>query len=289
MSPPRNIALALLTALALAPAGLAAGMEQQYWTGHNTTELEPFYAEGAFKVTLGAWCFEGIGFVRAVLYDEAGTEVGRVQIIGEGVTDAVFETPPGQYRFDVIVSHWHIYTWEVFVEPLDAGEAAPQGPATAAPAGAAAGSAPSVGEQGDVVEIHMVSDGEDVYFDPIGVWVEPGTTIRFVLMSGVHDTQAYHPSNSTTLMRIPEGAEPWNSGIMGGILNRETTFEVTLTVEGVYDYFCLPHEVHGMVGRIIVGDPNAWPARPLDELPHPAAREALPSVEEIMANRVVRR
>src|SRR5690606_23864117 len=199
MSPPRNIALALLTALALAPAGLAAGMEQQYWTGHNTTELEPFYAEGAFKVTLGAWCFEGIGFVRAVLYDEAGTEVGRVQIIGEGVTDAVFETPPGQYRFDVIVSHWHIYTWEVLVEPLDAGEAAPQGPATAAPAGAAAGSAPSVGEQGDVVEIHMVSDGEDVYFDPIGVWVEPGTTIRFVLMSGVHDTQAYHPSNSTTL------------------------------------------------------------------------------------------
>jgi hypothetical protein len=29
------------------------------------------------------------------------------------------------------------------------------------------------------------------------------------------------------------------------------TVEITLTVERVYDYFCTPHEIAGMVGRII--------------------------------------
>jgi hypothetical protein len=34
------------------------------------------------------------------------------------------------------------------------------------------------------------------------------------------------------------------------------SFEVTLTVEGVYDYYCTTHEMAGMVGRIIVGQPS---------------------------------
>ena len=32
---------------------------------------------------------------------------------------------------------------------------------------------------------------------------------------------------------------------------------MTLTAEGIYDYFCVPHEHAGMVGRIIVGNPDA--------------------------------
>lgn len=258
-------------------------MESHYWTGQNSSTIEPFYAEGAWKVTLGAWCFEGIGFVRVVAYDEDGNEVDQVQIIGEGVTDAIFETPPGEYYFEVIVSHWHIYTWEVLVEPITTESA------EAAQTVVVETVAEPAETTTDVVEIHMITDGEDVYFDPIGVWVEPGTTVRFVLSGGAHDTQAYHPANATDLMRIPEGAVPWNSGIMGGIYNTATTFDVTLTVEGVYDYFCMPHESHGMVGRIVVGDANASPAPPVDELRHPEARAALPSVEEIVQQGEVRR
>ena len=55
---------------------------------------------------------------------------------------------------------------------------------------------------------------------------------------------------------------------------------------GVYDYFCIPHEEAGMVGRIVVGSPtNADP--PYDALSE-AARQALPEVEEIVRRRIVR-
>jgi hypothetical protein len=75
-------------------------------------------------------------------------------------------------------------------------------------------------------------------------------------------------------------------------------FDVTFTVEGVYDYYCLPHEAAGMVGRIVVGQPSgpgALPVRLLQEsartggwkpVPDPAQR-AFPRVEDIMRARVV--
>ena len=71
------------------------------------------------------------------------------------------------------------------------------------------------------------------------------------------------------------------------------TFLVTLTVEGVYDFFCVPHEHAGMVGRIIVGQPDRSPAEPSaqaaggEPIPEIALR-AFPSVDEIMRRGVVR-
>ena len=50
-------------------------------------------------------------------------------------------------------------------------------------------------------------------------------------------------------------------GTSGYLVEPGDRFEVTLTVPGVYDYFCTPHEAAGMVGRIIVGQP----ARPRDD------------------------
>jgi hypothetical protein len=75
-------------------------------------------------------------------------------------------------------------------------------------------------------------------------------------------------------------------------------FDVTLTVEGVYDYFCLPHENDGMVGRIIVGKPSGPGTLPFDYfkgkpgtagwLPVPMpARKMFPSVQQIMAQKIV--
>jgi plastocyanin len=136
------------------------------------------------------------------------------------------------------------------------------------------------------VEIGMVSGarGAHVAFDPVGVLVEPGTTIRFVLRSEVHTATAYHPANDRPL-RIPEGAEPWDSGYL---TEPGAGFEVTLQAEGVYDFLCRPHEAAGMVGRIVVGRP-AGPATaaPGEELPA-AARQALPAIERIMAEGMVR-
>ncbi len=133
-----------------------------------------------------------------------------------------------------------------------------------------------------VVVIGMYMRGGRSYNDPVGLHVEPGTTVRFVNHSGMHSATAYHPDNGHAL-RIPEGAEAWDSGLMGG---RGQSFEVTLDVEGVYDYLCIPHVAVGHVGRIIVGDPEAALPPPSDDLPA-AARNALPTVEAIMADHVV--
>ena len=133
-------------------------------------------------------------------------------------------------------------------------------------------------EEEGIVEIGMYTSGGAHYNDPLGIHVEPGTTVRFINRSGAHTVTAYHPEYRREL-RIPENAEPFDSGVLSG---RNATFEVTLEVEGVYDYVCTLHEAQGHVGRIVVGDPNAAPAKPADGLPG-RAPDYLISVEEIMA------
>jgi len=151
------------------------------------------------------------------------------------------------------------------------------------------------------VEIRMLSSprGEEVWFDPIGVRIEPGQTVRWIMASpgNPHTTTAYHPSNANHSLRMPEAAAPWDSGFL---FDPSDTFDVTLTVEGVYDYFCLPHEAAGMVGRIVVGRPGGPGTLPFDyfvdrpatqawlAVPE-AARATFPSVVAIIANGAVRR
>ncbi len=149
-----------------------------------------------------------------------------------------------------------------------------------------------------VEEILMRSNlaGSWVSFDPIGLLVKPGTTIRWMVQANVHTTTAYHPRNDHHSLRIPEAATPWDSGYL---VNPGDHFEVTLTVPGVYDYFCTPHEAVGMVGRIVVGQALGPGAEPFDywvgrpgtadwrHVPE-AARRTFPTVARILAERRVR-
>ncbi len=147
-----------------------------------------------------------------------------------------------------------------------------------------------------IVEIGMRSDedGAKVWFDPIGILIEPGTTIRWVIKENVHTVTAYHPDNDDHSLRIPKAAKPWDSDYL---VNPGNSFEIELTVPGVYDYYCAPHEQAGMVGRIIVGEPTGPGALPFDyfksqnpdweDVPDEAQR-AFPSIEEIMRDGVVR-
>jgi len=119
--------------------------------------------------------------------------------------------------------------------------------------------------------VNMVTEGgSSYYFNPVGLHVEPGTTVTFINHSGTHSSTAYDD-------RIPEGAEAWNSGTMAG----DDEFEHTFEVEGTYDYFCIPHESFGMVGRIVVGS-SGGPAEGSD----PSAG-ALPSGERIVEDGTV--
>ncbi|MEP7247728.1 MAG: plastocyanin/azurin family copper-binding protein [Gammaproteobacteria bacterium] len=106
----------------------------------------------------------------------------------------------------------------------------------------------------------MSDDGAQVFFDPAHLQVEQGDTVRWVQVGGYHSVAAYHPANGNHELRIPEGAQPWDSGILlTKAPMKGSSFEQTFTLPGVYDYFCQPHEVAGMVGRIIVGAPGNGP------------------------------
>jgi plastocyanin len=147
----------------------------------------------------------------------------------------------------------------------------------------------------ELIEMRSDALGSRVWFDPIGLYVQPGTTVRWIARENVHTTTAYHPNNDHHSLRIPDGAVPWDSGFL---VKPGATFDVTLRVPGVYDYYCVPHEAAGMVGRIVVGKPIGAGARPLDywvgkpgtdnwrHVPD-AARAAFPSVSRILAERVV--
>lgn len=126
--------------------------------------------------------------------------------------------------------------------------------------------------------------GERVWFVPRGLAVDPGTVLRFVNRDkgNSHTATAYHPEIFGRMRRIPAKAAHWNSDF----LLPGDGFEVTLTVPGVYDYYCIPHEMAGMVGRIVVGTPDdpAWEgaAGPSDDVSL-AVLDAFPPVKEILS------
>lgn len=148
---------------------------------------------------------------------------------------------------------------------------------------------PAHGWAAAVVEIRMRGDftGAHVGFDPIGLRLRPGQTVRWTNGDdgNAHTATAYHPDNGRP-RRIPAAAKAWNSDYL---LPGET-FSVTLTAEGVYDFFCMPHEHAGMVGRLVVGEPRKddWMQDPGAGQDLPAsALAAFPSVDAILAQGIV--
>lgn len=101
-------------------------------------------------------------------------------------------------------------------------------------------------------QVTMVTNDSGNHFDPHVVRIEPGETVTWSLESGTHTTTAYAQDNDKP-QRIPEEASAWDSGTLseGG-----ATFEHTFETPGVYDYFCAPHESTGMLGTVVVGDPD---------------------------------
>ena len=108
------------------------------------------------------------------------------------------------------------------------------------------------GGDGDQNTVAMETEGDDYYFDPIGLFVKSGTTVTFRIESGSHSSTAYQEGNGPAeVTRIPEDAEAWDSGTLS---EQGATFEHTFETAGTYDYFCIPHKSLGMVGRIVVDE-----------------------------------
>ena len=136
--------------------------------------------------------------------------------------------------------------------------------------------------------------GSVYYFDPIGLYVEPGETVGFVVggTSGRTPTiTAYHPGHDNHELRIPEGANPFDSGNIQRN-RREPAFRWTFEVEGTYDYFSKYQEWSGMIGRIVVGRPDGPGEKPWGygnrEGRRPIPPEVLKRTELLDSERIVR-
>ena len=102
----------------------------------------------------------------------------------------------------------------------------------------------------DTVTVNVLGTSMDSKFEPAVVNVAPGDVIKFVVKEGVHTVTAYHPDNRRDLA-IPPGAESFDSGI----LSAGSEWYLTITHEGEYNYFCMPHERLGHIGKIVSQSP----------------------------------
>ena len=104
--------------------------------------------------------------------------------------------------------------------------------------------------------VQMATEGEQHFFDPDRLFIQPGDTVRWVLRFHVHTTTSYHPDYFSKPPRIPEKAQPWHSGVLTEV---GQSYERRFEIEGVYNYYCTPHQSLGMVGIIVVGKPLDGP------------------------------
>ena len=116
------------------------------------------------------------------------------------------------------------------------------------------------------------------YFDPVGVYLIPGQKVRWVCRKWGGSATAFHPSNGTHELRIPEGAHPFDSGMLADRDSPNAKFEWVFEREGTYDYFSRRHERLGAVGRIVVGSPGGPGEKPLG---YGASRGMAPIFEDV--------
>jgi plastocyanin len=98
-------------------------------------------------------------------------------------------------------------------------------------------------------------------FEPAGVYLESGQTVRFSYESPHHTVTAYHPEFGYR-QRVPDEVPPFSSPALpqGGY------WLYTFDRPGVYDIHCAPHEIFGHAMRIVVGSPSGPGNDPLPDL-----------------------
>lgn len=101
----------------------------------------------------------------------------------------------------------------------------------------------------------------EFFFDPVGLFIQPGDAVVFKAIGPRHTVTAYHPAYAK-VQRVPDGVAPFSSPVIAV----GDSWQYTFTVPGVYDVWCLPHEMYGMVMRVVVGTPTGPGATPSTDL-----------------------
>lgn len=98
-------------------------------------------------------------------------------------------------------------------------------------------------------EVEVTMDNR-LTFIPDTLRVRAGQTVRWRNTSDVVHTVTADPARVARAehVRLPAGAEPFDSGDLAP----GESFARAFTVPGTYVYFCIPHELAGMVGTVVV-------------------------------------
>ncbi len=113
--------------------------------------------------------------------------------------------------------------------------------------GPARGAASATAASDAAAEVTM---SNKLRFSPGAVHIKVGQTVRWTNKSDLVHTVTLDPklAQKKADAALPDGAEPFNSGD----LKPGQSFAHTFTVPGEYRYFCIPHELAGMVAGVIV-------------------------------------
>jgi plastocyanin len=116
------------------------------------------------------------------------------------------------------------------------------------------------GSGSEWTETSTVEMTDELAYEPKKIQVEAGTTVTFENVGSIgHTVTAYEDE-------IPDGADYFASGGFDslqaakdgysngqeGNIPKGESYEVTLETTGKYEYYCIPHEMNGMVGTIKV-------------------------------------
>ena len=98
---------------------------------------------------------------------------------------------------------------------------------------------------------HVVIEMNDqMQFAPANLTILAGQTVTWrnagamVHTSTCDPAMAQRPEHAV----LPDGAEPWDSGL----IRKGESWSHTFDVAGEYAYFCTPHEAGGMIGSLTV-------------------------------------
>ncbi len=105
--------------------------------------------------------------------------------------------------------------------------------------------APAAAQETVVVEMT-----QDLKFQPETVTISVGDTVEWRNTSNLPHTATFDPEKASDADNVvlAEGVDPFGFGNLSSGENFSHTFETP----GRYQYVCLPHEMAGMIGELIV-------------------------------------